>query len=132
MGGSYAEVWEYREDTGDTSSDDARVEATLIQQSAKLRAVAGIRPGRKLTGDQAAMARPTCPRCPRKTAARGRAPGELQRERVPGFGHFLEPQRLGVLRRVDAQGVQALARRRAAHVLRHAEDRGMTWLLESE
>ncbi len=57
MGGSYAEVWEYREDTGDTSSDDARVEATLIQQSAKLRAVAGIRPGRKLTGDQAAMAR---------------------------------------------------------------------------
>ena len=57
MGGSYAEVWEYREDTGDSASDDARVEATLLQQSAKLRAVAGIRHGRKLTDDQAAMAR---------------------------------------------------------------------------
>lgn len=57
MGGSYAEVWEYREDTGDSASDDARVEATLLQQSAKLRAVAGIRHDRKLTDDQAAMAR---------------------------------------------------------------------------
>lgn len=56
-GGAYATVEEYRTDTGDESTPDDRVRATLDQQSAKLRALAGIRPSRALTGDQALLAR---------------------------------------------------------------------------
>lgn len=55
--GAYADVAEYRRDTGDSATDDARVESTLVQQSAKLRALAGITESRKLTGDQAELAR---------------------------------------------------------------------------
>lgn len=57
MAESYATVGEYREDTGDSSTDDARVSSTLAKQSAKLRALAGIRPGRTLTEDQRLLAR---------------------------------------------------------------------------
>ena len=39
---SYATLDEYRTDSGDTESSDARVNAMLAQQSAKLRARAGI------------------------------------------------------------------------------------------
>lgn len=56
-GKAYATVEEYRTDTGDESTPDDRVQATLDQQSAKLRAMAGIRPSRTLTGDQALLAR---------------------------------------------------------------------------
>lgn len=55
--GPYATVGEYRIDTGDATSADARVEALLAQQSAKLRALAGIAPGRELTADQLSLAR---------------------------------------------------------------------------
>ena len=55
--GSYATVEEYRTDTGDEATPGARVEAVLAQQSAKLRALAGISPARELTGDQASLAR---------------------------------------------------------------------------
>lgn len=54
---SYATVDEYRTDTGDSTSDTARVESMLAQQSAKLRARAGIAEGRKLTDDQMLMCR---------------------------------------------------------------------------
>lgn len=53
----YASVAEYREDTGDTASDEARVRAVISQQSAKLRALARIAEGRPLTEDQLSMAR---------------------------------------------------------------------------
>lgn len=54
---AYATVEEYRTDTGDESTPDDRVQATLDQQSAKLRALAGIAPSRPLTEDQALLAR---------------------------------------------------------------------------
>lgn len=54
---AYATVDEYRTDTGDASTPDDRVQAMLDQQSAKLRALAGIRPRRALTEDQALLAR---------------------------------------------------------------------------
>lgn len=54
---SYATVDEYRTDTGDSTSDAARVESMLAQQSAKLRARAGIAEGRTLTDDQMLMCR---------------------------------------------------------------------------
>lgn len=54
---SYATVDEYRTDTGDSASDAARVESMLAQQSAKLRARAGIVEGRTLTEDQLLMCR---------------------------------------------------------------------------
>lgn len=53
----YATVDEYRTDTGDSTSDAARVESMLAQQSAKLRARAGIAEGRTLTDDQMLMCR---------------------------------------------------------------------------
>ena len=56
-GNAYATVEEYRDDTGDRSSDDARVSAVLAQQSAKLRATLGIPATRALKGDAAALAR---------------------------------------------------------------------------
>lgn len=54
---SYATVDEYRTDTGDSDSSQDRVESMLAQQSAKLRARAGIAEGRKLTDDQLLMCR---------------------------------------------------------------------------
>ena len=48
---------EYRTDTGDEATDGARVEAVLMQQSAKLRAQAGIAESRRLTSDQQALCR---------------------------------------------------------------------------
>lgn len=54
---AFATVAEYRLDTGDDATPDARVEAALGQQSAKLRSKARIAEGRALTEDQAAMAR---------------------------------------------------------------------------
>lgn len=55
--GSYADVAGYRADTGDLATEDARIEPMLFQQSAKLRALCGISANRRLTEDQAAMAR---------------------------------------------------------------------------
>ena len=54
---SYATVEDYRTDTGDSASDAARVDSMLAQQSAKLRARAGIAEGRTLTEDQLLMCR---------------------------------------------------------------------------
>lgn len=54
---AYATVEEYRLDTGDSKSDDERVSAVLEQQSAKLRALAGLSASRKLTEDQATLCR---------------------------------------------------------------------------
>ena len=54
---AYATVEQYRLDTGDKSSDQGRVEAVLAQQSAKLRAMLGIEPGRALSEDAQALAR---------------------------------------------------------------------------
>lgn len=54
---SYATVDEYRTDSGDTESPDARVTAMLAQQSAKLRARAGISESDALTEDQLLMCR---------------------------------------------------------------------------
>lgn len=54
---SYATVEEYRTDTGDSASDAARVESMLAQQSAKLRARAGITEGQCLTDDQLTLCR---------------------------------------------------------------------------
>lgn len=54
---SYATVEEYHTDTGDTSSDEARVAAMLAQQSAKLRARAGITEAQRLTDDQLLLCR---------------------------------------------------------------------------
>ena len=57
MAAPYATPAEYREDTGDTASDEARVKSVIEQQSAKLRALARIGEGRVLTEDQKSMAR---------------------------------------------------------------------------
>lgn len=54
---AYATVAEYRTDTGDEATDGARVEAVLMQQSAKLRAQSGIAESRRLTSDQQALCR---------------------------------------------------------------------------
>lgn len=54
---SYATLDEYRTDSGDTESPDARVTAMLAQQSAKLRARAGISESDALTEDQLLMCR---------------------------------------------------------------------------
>lgn len=54
---SYATLDEYRTDSGDTESPDARVTAMLAQQSAKLRARAGITASMALTEDQLLMCR---------------------------------------------------------------------------
>lgn len=54
---SYATVEDYRTDTGDSASDATRVDSMLAQQSAKLRARAGIAEGRTLTEDQLLMCR---------------------------------------------------------------------------
>lgn len=54
---SYATFDEYRTDSGDTESSDARVTAMLAQQSAKLRARAGIAASMALTEDQLLMCR---------------------------------------------------------------------------
>ena len=54
---SYATVDEYRTDSGDEESSDARVTAMLAQQSAKLRARAGITETMRLTDDQLLMCR---------------------------------------------------------------------------
>ena len=54
---SYATVEQYRVDTTDETSDDARVSAVLEQQSAKLRATLGIGETRTLSGDAATLAR---------------------------------------------------------------------------
>lgn len=53
----YATVEEYRLDTGDETTPDERVKAVLSQQSAKLRAKAGIGEGVKLSPDQKQLAR---------------------------------------------------------------------------
>ena len=57
MSETYATIDEYRTDSGDTASPDGRVDAMLLQQSAKLRALVGITAGRTLTDDQMAMCR---------------------------------------------------------------------------
>lgn len=54
---SYATVDEYRTDTGDTASDGARVSSMLAQQSAKLRARAGITETQRMTDDQLTLCR---------------------------------------------------------------------------
>lgn len=54
---SYATLDEYRTDSDDTESPDARVTAMLAQQSAKLRARAGITETQRLTDDQLALCR---------------------------------------------------------------------------
>lgn len=54
---SYATVEDYRTDTGDSASDATRVDSMLAQQSAKLRARAGIAEGCTLTEDQLLMCR---------------------------------------------------------------------------
>ena len=54
---SYATLDEYRTDSGDTESPDARVTAMLAQQSAKLRVRAGITASTALTEDQLLMCR---------------------------------------------------------------------------
>lgn len=48
---AYATVEQYRLDTGDEETDEARVEATLAQQSAKLRAELG-RAAARIAGDE--------------------------------------------------------------------------------
>lgn len=54
---AYATVEDYRLDSGDASTPDERVEAVLMQQSAKLRVKAGIDADKKLTDDQLQLAR---------------------------------------------------------------------------
>lgn len=54
---AYATYEEYVEDTGDESTGQARVEAMLGQQSAKLRALLGIPSDLGLTDDQQLLAR---------------------------------------------------------------------------
>lgn len=54
---AYASVEEYRADTGDETSPDARVEVVLEQQSAKLRAECGIDENRTLSDDESMLAR---------------------------------------------------------------------------
>ena len=52
---AFADVSQYREDSGDESTDDARVASVLAQQSAKLRAELGGRAGR-IAGNEDAEA----------------------------------------------------------------------------
>lgn len=54
---SYATVDEYRLDSGDSETSDERVAAVLAQQSAKLRAVAGIKAKTTLNEDALAICR---------------------------------------------------------------------------
>lgn len=54
---AYATVEQYRTSAGDAASSDQRVNDALEEQSAKLRALVGISSERKLTDDQAAIAR---------------------------------------------------------------------------
>lgn len=54
---AFASVEEYRLDSGDASTPDERVKAVLSQQSAKLRAKAGIGSDLELTEDQQELAR---------------------------------------------------------------------------
>lgn len=54
---AYATVEDYRADTGDSTTEEARIRPALSQQSAKLRALLGISPKRRLTEDQAELAR---------------------------------------------------------------------------
>lgn len=54
---SYATVDEYRLDSGDSETSDERVTAVLAQQSAKLRAVAGIKAKTTLNEDALAICR---------------------------------------------------------------------------
>lgn len=54
---AYATVEDYRLDSGDASTPDDRIEAVLIQQSAKLRAKARITADMILTEDQMQLAR---------------------------------------------------------------------------
>ena len=53
----YATVEQYREDTGDKTSDAVRVNAMLKQQSAKLRAHCGITATETLSEDASELAR---------------------------------------------------------------------------
>ncbi len=57
MGAVYATVDEYRTATGDGSSSEDRVSYLLDEESAELRARAGIRDGRELTDDQKLLCR---------------------------------------------------------------------------
>ncbi|MGN0034640.1 MAG: hypothetical protein ACI364_02805 [Coriobacteriales bacterium] len=57
MATAYATVEQYQTDTGDTTTGESRVESLLEQQSAKLRAKAGISDGDALTGDQLLLCR---------------------------------------------------------------------------
>lgn len=57
MGALYATVEDYRLLTGDEVTDAERVRSVLSQQSAKLRAVAGVNIGSRLSEDAAEMAR---------------------------------------------------------------------------
>lgn len=54
---AYATLEEYRTDTGDSASDNGRVIAMLLQQSAKLRAKVGITETQHLTDDQLLLCR---------------------------------------------------------------------------
>ena len=54
---AYATVAEYRTDSGDTTSNDARVSAMLEQQSAKLRGLVGLTEDADLSDDQATLCR---------------------------------------------------------------------------
>ena len=54
---SYATVDEYRLDSGDSETSDERITAVLAQQSAKLRAVAGIKVKTTLNEDALAICR---------------------------------------------------------------------------
>lgn len=54
---SYATVDEYRLDSGDSETSDERIAAVLAQQSAKLRAVAGIKAKTTLNEDALAICR---------------------------------------------------------------------------
>ena len=64
---AYATVEEYRLDTGDQETANDRVNAVLLQQSAKLRARLSISPKKKLTEDQQALARLLVTDAARKT-----------------------------------------------------------------
>lgn len=52
MADTYATAEDYSFETGDESTDEERVEAMLATQSAKLRALTGIKNGQTLTEDQ--------------------------------------------------------------------------------
>jgi hypothetical protein len=54
---AYATAEEYRADTGDTTSDETRIQNMLEQQSAKLRALVGITSTTMLTDDETSLCR---------------------------------------------------------------------------